>query len=201
MRTKQSGQRLFEPTPGPNRTIVNWSNDCEGEREFYLQARCYHMAAKTLLAKLQPGEDDKTQKAQAAPIVFIYRQALEWYLKATVLGDGSNFLPCRPDPLAVWRTHSLRRLGQLVCQLGKAVGWGKRFSCLGIKNLAQFRAVATEVDSMPPGVHPARYADVWVFSIHMDAILNLLEQASDELAEKWKHAEALAIQAESSGEK
>ena len=53
-----------------------------------------------LLAKLQPGEDDQTQKAQAAPIVFIYRQALEWYLKATVLGDGTT--SCHVDPI-LWR--------------------------------------------------------------------------------------------------
>src|SRR5216684_8640111 len=35
----------------------------------------------------------------------------------------------------------------LVCQIAKTVGRKKQFSCTGIENLRQFRAVLTELDS------------------------------------------------------
>jgi hypothetical protein len=70
----------------------------------------------------------------------MYRKSLELYLKAVIVGEGSNFLAWSPDAQEIFHMTSLRRLGTLVAQIVKRVGWDKRFSCDGIENLGQFRA-------------------------------------------------------------
>jgi hypothetical protein len=198
MKKKPSpASRLFVSNPGPHNTALNWNNG--PEREFPFYARAFHKAAKTLVAN----EDlDRMARSDwdACPVVFLYRHALELHLKALVLGDGSNFLASQPDPASIYRTHSLHRLAQFVCQIVTAVKWEKEFKCEGVEALADFKAVIGELELVDPGSPAFRYPvntegqgsvpshltfSVLEVAAKMDAVLELLDSTTDALAATW----------------
>src|ERR1022692_2044969 len=115
----------------------SWHNG--GDIEIHLYARSLHKAAKTIIETLDPEPNPKTAW-DACPIILLYRQAVELHLK-TLVGEGSNFLPSPIDSITLYKTHSLRWLAQIVCQIIKAVGWEKEFKSDGIATLADFSAV------------------------------------------------------------
>ena len=204
---------LFVSNPGPHNTVLNWHN--VPEREFCFYARAFHTAAKTLVENL---DLDRTPRSDwnACPVVFLYRHALELHLKALVLGDGGKFLASKPDPASIYRTHCLRRLAQVVCEIVKAVGWKGSFTCEGVTGLGDFRAVVNDLDSVDPGSHAFRYPvntagegsvqshltfSVLEFARQMNAILDLLDVTADALAATWDmQTEAAALEAEFHGE-
>ena len=57
-------------------------------------------------------------------------RSIELHLK-TLVDEGSNFLKEGTDPLSLAKTHSLRWLAQIVCQIIKAVRWENEFKCDG----------------------------------------------------------------------
>jgi hypothetical protein len=125
-----------------------------------------------------------------APVILLYRQSLELHLKALV-GEGGNFLKSRTDPISLYRTHSLRWLAQIVCQIIKAIGWESEFTCEGVSSLSAFNALVNEVESLEPIAqavlpsqqHPA--FEVRSFATQMDALLDLLDVTADALAATW----------------
>jgi hypothetical protein len=214
MKKKPShGPRLFVSNPGPYNTVLNWHN--VPEREFCFCARAFHTAAKTLAGALELDSGSFTD-FDACPVVFMYRHAIELHLKALVLGEGRNFLAARPAPAFIYRTHSLTRLAQIVCQIVTAVEWAKDFKCEGVEELADFRAVIEELNSVDPGSHAFRYPvntegqgsvpshlpfSVREFARRMDALLDLLDGTADALAATWDmHVEGLALEGDSGGE-
>jgi hypothetical protein len=212
MPKKTSRTRLFVANPGPYNTALNWNNGPELEFPFY--ARAFHNAAKTLVANVNL---DRMARADwdACPVVFLYRHALELHLKALVLGDGVNFMATRPDSASIYRTHSLHRLVQVVCEIVKSVAWEASFICEGVSSLADFRAVVRELDSLDPGSHAFRYPvntegkgsvprhltfSVVEFARRMDPLLDLLDSTADALAATWDmRTEAAALDAELHG--
>src|SRR5271157_2694172 len=116
--------------------------------DLYLHAQPFHKAAKALAAVFQAG-DHLFAQANASPVVFMYRHALELYLKAIVLGDGGNFLAAKPDPISVGKTHSVSWLAQFVCQIVTSLKWQKEFRCEGVESLADFKAVVESVADDP----------------------------------------------------
>src|ERR1035437_9574294 len=170
MRCSNSGGMLFQnwtvrklskrrtpmkkkPTPddqnqGPHKAVVNRRNVPAGD--LFLYAQSFHKAAKTLAASFQ-ADANPFAEADASAVVFMYRHAVELHLKAMVLGDGGNFLATKPDALSVHKIHSVSWLAQFVCQIVTAVKWEKEFKCEGIENLADFKAVIEELNSVDPG--------------------------------------------------
>jgi hypothetical protein len=171
----------------------SWHNG--GDVEINLYARSLHRAAKTLIATLDLKPNPKTAW-DACPVVLLYRQAVELHLKALV-GEGSNFLKERTDPLTLYKTHALRWLAQIVCQIIKAVRWESEFKCEAVTNLADFSALVSELEALDPvscAVHSSsRRSDGWVphqlqppnvvrFAKKLDGLLNLLDATTDALA-------------------
>lgn len=76
--------------------------------EFYFCAQSFHRAAKSALAAL--ASNPARQDWDIWPVIFLYRQALEFHLKAIVVGPGVHYLPSKPDNAWAYRTRSLRRL-------------------------------------------------------------------------------------------
>jgi hypothetical protein len=184
MRHRPADYERYVPQPGPNRTDETWSSDPEGE--FYSFARQYHIAARRLLSQLEPMQDSLEAKTCSAPVVLAYRKAVVEYLKATILGEGSNFIVSKVHPLTVFNSHSLRWLSQLVRQIVRTVRLEKWFVCEGVTNLRDFRRIMDELDEKADGFYPDRYPNLLAFSWQMDAILNLLDATAAELAEKWE---------------
>src|ERR1035437_5680304 len=99
-----SGSRLPVSNPGPHKAVLNWPN--VPERDLWLYARAFHTAAKTLAGSLQL-DASPFADSDVSPVVFMYRHAVELQLKALVLGEGGNFLATKPDPISIYKTHSV----------------------------------------------------------------------------------------------
>src|ERR1039457_4292184 len=176
----------------------SWHNG--GDIEIGLYARSLHKAAKTLIATLNL-EPNPTTAWDACPAILLYRQSVELHLKALV-GEGSNFLPSPTDPITLYKTHSLRWLAQIGCQIIKAVRWEDEFKCEGIATLADFSAVVNELEALDPvsiAVHSGSRAHddgsvphqlqpptVVQFAKNLDRLLELLDSTADALAAEWE---------------
>jgi len=157
-------------------------------KDLFLYAWSFHKAAKTLAASFQ-ADANSFVEADASAVVFMYRQALELHLKAIVLGEGGEFLPTKPEPISVSKTHSVSWLAQFVCQIISALKWEKEFRCEGIETLSDFKAVIEQVNAVDPGsydfglpVDPKSQASVRDFGGKMDALLELVDSTADALA-------------------
>jgi hypothetical protein len=143
---KKSINRFSKPKARTRDTVENWHNGADVEIHFYAQS--LQKAAKALIEKLEldgkPGAD-----WDVGPILLLYRTAVELHLKA-VVGEGSHFLKTATDHITLYKTHSLRWLAQIVCQIIKKVGWESEFSCEGAPTLADFSALIAEVEGMEP---------------------------------------------------
>jgi hypothetical protein len=208
MPKKTSRSRLFSPTPGP----PNPASKCYSipAEDLFLYARSFHSAAKTLAGSLQLNASPFAG-SDISPVVFMYRHAVELHLKAIVLGDGGNFLSTKPDALSVHKTHSVSWLSQFVSQIITAVKWEKEFKCEGIENLADFKAIIEELNSVDPGSYVFRLPvsaegqdsapdqvklTIRDFARRMDALLELLDSTADALAAEWDLRSEAAIEAD-----
>ena len=160
--------------------------------DLFRYARSFDKAAQALAGSLRGG--DPVSDVDFCPVVFMYRHALELHLKVLVLGEGGDFLATKPDPLSIYKTHSVAWLGQFVCQSVTALKWEPEFRCQGIENLNDFKAVVEGVNSVDPGQSVFRIPgkteakgsfDVWGFARKMDALLELLDSTADGLAAEW----------------
>ena len=97
MAGKALGPRLFIRR-GYNNTVLNWHR--EPEKEFHLYGEAFWNAAKTLL---QNDALDRLPIASfdASVIVYLYRHALELFLKEILIGRGGELIHPRPSPETV----------------------------------------------------------------------------------------------------
>jgi hypothetical protein len=195
MKNKTAARRTKKPNAVRKIDDRSWHNG--GDIEIHFYARSLQKAAKALVEK-RDRENDRTDW-DACPIILLYRQTLELHLKALV-DEGSNFLKERTDPLTLYKTHSLRWLAQIVCQIIKAVKWENEFKCEGVASLADFSALVYELEALDPvscAVQSRnRRPDGWVppqlqppnvvrVAKKLDGLLDLLDMTADALAAKW----------------
>ncbi len=205
---KHRGSPSSKPKPKPRLKTDDRSWHNGGDIEIHLYARSLHKAAKTLIATLDMQPNPKTAW-DASPIVLLYWQAVELHLKALV-DEGSNFLPSPTDPITLYKTHSLRWLAQIVCQIIKAVGWEKEFTSDGAGSLADFSALVNELEALDPvavAVHPGNRrrdgsvpqqlqpTNVVRLAKKLDGLLDLLNATADALAATWDlQAEGISVE-------
>ena len=210
MKKKPSVLRLTKPKAVFQSDERSWHNG--GDIEIGLYARSLQKAAKTLIATLNLKPDPKTAW-DACPAIPLYRQSVELHLKALV-GEGSNFLPSPTDSISLYKTHSLRWLAQIVCQIIKAARWEDEFKCEGIATLADFSAVVNELEALDPvsiAVHSGSRArdgsvphqlqppNVVQFAKKLDGLMDLLDSTADALAAEWDLRSEAPIEREPSG--
>ncbi len=185
--------RRLVSNPGPHAAVPN--NSIDQDRELWLHARSFHAAAKKLAGTLEFGSGAMPD-FDAGPVVFMYRHALELHLKAIVLGDGGNFLATRPDVLSICKTHAISWLAQFACQIVSAADLEHALKCVGVQNLAEFKAVVEKLNDVDPGSNIFRLpvkvkgnrqlaSSVREFAGQMDALLELLDATADALAATW----------------
>lgn len=195
MKKKPPVRRL----PKPKRTLGGderfWHNG--GDIEIGLYARSLQKAAKILLATLDLTPHPATAW-DGCPVVLLYREAVELHLKALV-AEGSNFLPSPTDPISLYKTHSLRWLAQIACQVIRAVRWEDDFKCDAFSSLADFSAVVDELEALEPvslaansgGRHDGSVpqqlqpSNLVQFAEKLDCLLELLDSTADALAAEW----------------
>lgn len=170
MQKRNRYPRRLTPSPGSR----NWRN--VPPQDLFLYAQSFHKAAKKLAEAYESDPGPFTDLA-ACPVVFMYRHALELHLKSIVLGEGGNFLATKPDPLSIYKTHSVAWLAQFVAQIVTALKWEPEFRCLGIENLEDFKTVVESVNS----VDPSSYAFMGVlenFCFSSDHSVSMTDQQS-----------------------
>jgi hypothetical protein len=196
MKKKPPALRFPKPMAVAQPDDRSWHNG--GDVEIMMYARSLHRTATKLVASLDLTPNPKTAW-DACPVIPLYRQSVELYLKALV-DEGGNFLKERTDSITLAKTHPLRWLAQIVCQIIKAVQWESEFKCDGVLSLADFSALVSELEALDPvavAVRPAnRRADSWVpnqllppnvvrFAKRLDALIDLLDATADGIAATW----------------
>jgi hypothetical protein len=196
MNKKLTARRFYKPKLKAGSNHRPWHNGAD--IEIHLYARSLHQSAKKLIGTLDPKPNPKTAW-DATPIILLYRQALELHLKSLV-GEGGNFLKSPTDSITLYKTHSLRWLAQIVCQIIRTVRWEKEFKCEGVSSLADFSALVGEIESLDPvsfvvhsksrarvGSVPDQLqpANVIRLAKKLDGLLDLVAASSDALAATW----------------
>jgi hypothetical protein len=89
---------------------------------------------------------------------------------------------------------------QIVCQIIRAVRWEDEFKCEGSATLADFSAVAHELEALEPVSiaiqsgsrardgsvpHQLQPPNIVQFAKKLDCLLNLLDSTADALAAEW----------------
>jgi hypothetical protein len=194
MKKKTPASRTLQIVSPRRRAGDSWHNGADVEIGLY--ARSLHKSAKLLLENLDRQEHPKTAW-DIGPIITLYRQATELEMKFLV-GEGGRFLASSTDHLTLAKTHSLRWLAQIVCQVIKAVQWEAEFKCEGVSNLTEFTALVAELEAMEPisaaiygertkknlGDAPPQLQKTRVLEISpkLDGLIDLLAATADGLA-------------------
>jgi hypothetical protein len=195
MKKRPPATRFLKPRVRTRGRDKTWHNEADVEIHY---ARSLQTAAKALVEKLEldrkPGND-----WDVCPITLLYRQALELHIKA-VVGEGGNFLASPIDHITLLKTHSLRWLAQIVCQIIKGVRWESEFRCEAVSTLAEFRALVDQLEAREPvscsvhaekrgrpGMIPAQLqrSEVAELLPKLDALVDLLAARTDGLAARW----------------
>ena len=160
-------------------------------KDLFFHARSFHIAAKELAGTLEFSAGPFAE-FDVYPVMFLYRHALELYLKTMVLAEGGNFLATKPDPISISQSHAIPWLAQFVSQIVTALGWEKQFTCDDVQSLADFKALVASLNSADPGMYvfrspvdPRSQMAVQEFVRKMDGLLDLLESTADAIAAEW----------------
>ena len=92
LKERYQSNKLFIASGGLSDVVLNWYGQAIEKLEPY--AKAYHSAARLLIEK---SSSDQLRDIGACPVVFLYRLALELYLKA-ILILGSSILQLEGAP-------------------------------------------------------------------------------------------------------
>jgi hypothetical protein len=197
MTERATEPRLFAKNKGySNNTVLSWHR--KPTEEFRLYGETFWNAAKTLL---QNERLDRFPIASfdASVIVYLYRHALELFLKEILIGRGGELVDPPPSPETVINaSHSLTKLLPDVRRIFAACGWDNTFGSKAAVTFDDFTAIVEEFESTDPKSFNFRYPvkkdlsaaldgpftfSVRQFAATMDEILNTLYGASYSLPE------------------
>lgn len=154
--------KLFDAKSRPHGTVVlNWHGKPEEEFTFFAEA--FHLTAKEAVATLRTDphfglHGSPHKDFRAYPIVFLYRHALELYLKAAILAGGPMVSIRGAGTVAALRkTHSLEALRQDVERIFRAFEWGDDIGLPRLKTLEDFRKVIAELEGVDSRSDAFRY--------------------------------------------
>lgn len=182
---------------------LNFNND--PENDFMVYGDSFHDGARALRDKLkvQIGYSD----ADICPIVFLYRHALELFIKdmliteEKLLGLENKVLPIKKEK--IFSTHTLSKLVPSLKIIFKEVGWEWDFEVNEIKSFKDFKIFVESIDKIDPRSNAFRYPidsnrsaslpqnfgfNVLEFSYMMDKILDLLSGGCLGLKEIWRNS-------------
>lgn len=157
-------KRLFvDSGSSAGSVLLNWHGT--PEQEFPYLAEAYHLTAKEACAELRKdprfGRDGSPMEYfRAYPIIFLYRHALELYMKAVILVASpmlsiKGMAPIDRDTLL--RTHSLDKLRQDLERVFRSYGWKWDLGTDDFRCLADFRKAIAELHDIDKGSYTFRY--------------------------------------------
>jgi len=157
-------KKLFYPKGQPHGTVILNAHGTP-EKEFILLAEAFHLTGKEVVSALRQDQNfgldgDPYKDFRAYPIVFLYRHALELYMKAAIRacapvlslhGKGTINLE------QLNRTHSLDKLRKDLERVFVAFKWSWDMDRPHFKTLEDFRKVINELHSVDSGSYAFRY--------------------------------------------
>ncbi len=158
-------KRLFVKTKSHQHGEVslNWVGTPEHEFTWYGEA--FHKSGKVLVEQLKNNDNFNlhsisTDSFMAVPIVYMYRHAMELYLKGIIIA-GKDILPFRSqekiDLKIILNTHVLKTLLNEVKRIFKAFKYEWDFEINGFRSFSDFCSCIDEFDSVDPKSVAFRY--------------------------------------------
>ena len=170
--------------------------------EFGHYAGAFHDAGKLLVNQL--AESKGYRDLQACPIVFLYRHALELYMKQIIITGNSLLRLSRKKPVLEVKDighDQLSKLVPVIKTIFDAVDWEWELDIEGISSEEEFQKFLEDFEKIDPNSISFRYPtskngkatlpkhfvfDVIDFSKKLDPILNLFDGATTGLEELWQ---------------
>jgi len=157
-------KKLFNTNGNPRGTVLlNWHDTPEEEFTFYVEA--YHIVAKEAVARLQENPQIGLHRSpmdnfRAYPVVFLYRHALELYMKAVILIAApmlkiKNIGEINREKLLT--THSLDTLRLKLEQLFDAYEWEWDLGTPHFRTHEDFCKIISELHEIDKGSDAFRY--------------------------------------------
>jgi hypothetical protein len=140
--------------------VLNWHHT--PEREFSFFAEAFHVVAQEAVAALrQIGvHRDPIGDFRAYPVLFLYRHALELYMKAIIF-TGSPMLAVKGmtevNRQRLLKNHSLDELRQDLERVFQAYGWKWDLGTPHFRSLNDFRKVIAELHEVDAGSYAFQY--------------------------------------------
>ncbi len=182
---------LFQAGHSYGNIVLNFQH--AANREFGFYARAFHKAGQALFERMF--DSNGYNDLEGCPIIFLYRHALELYLKAIVL-HGDVILQVNGKTLLANRTvlqrHSLLPFLPLLKQTFEAVGWNWDLNIEGLHTFEEVEELLRDFDAVDIGSYTFRYpvdtrgnpsvphhfmVHMPTFCKRMDALLESLEGA------------------------
>lgn len=198
MKEQQPKQSLlFQAGTGFDNAVLNFHDRADDEFDFYAQA--FHRSAQSLAKQIlsKSGYND----LDACPIIFLYRHALELYLKAisrlgrTILDLAEHETPITNRELI---GHKLSKFLPILKRIFNHVGWDWNLDMEGLSSFEELEKLLNDFDAIDAGSDTFRYPlnregaasvprhfviNVSEFCQQMDELLNLLDGATMGLRE------------------
>jgi hypothetical protein len=157
-------KKLFDGNSNPSGTVVlNWHDTPEGEFTYFAEA--YHTVAKKTVDDLKKDPrfglyGSPLDDFLAYPVVFLYRHALELYMKAIILIAApmleiKKIAEVNRDKLL--QNHSLDSLRQKLEQVFKAYRWDWDLKTKHFRTIEDFRITISELHTVDKGSDAFRY--------------------------------------------
>jgi hypothetical protein len=195
--------RFFTPNHHHGNVVFNFTPlPIDGLTAFALG---YRQAGRTLATNI--AASNGYADYDGYPILFLYRHALELYLKAVVY-RGARLMGLVSqediDTNRLFERHDLSRLLPAIQAIFRQMGWD--FEGSGLDSYDDFSDFIRSIDSIDPGSYAFRYpvnragaanlpqhfvVNVVEFSQSIEGLLNFLEGAAIGIDENWQ-AEAEA---------
>ena len=160
-------RKLFVTDGRSHGTVIlnlqkSWGRTPEGE--FTHMADAFLDLAKEEVSRLEGlgphGFLAEMDDFRTYPIVFLYRHAIELYLKAIAL-VGSGMLALKDQPeierQQLLKDHDLNKILEHVERVFAVYGWGLDLGNSNFRSVADLRKIIREFQQIDPGSHSFRY--------------------------------------------
>lgn len=147
---------LFRAGHSFSNIVLNFQGAASSE--FGVYARAFHTAGQALFERMF--DKASYNSLEGCPIIFLYRHALELYLKAIVL-HGEVILQMSGKTLLTNRSllqkHSLLPFFPLLKQTFEAVGWTWELDIEGLHTFEEVEELLRDFESVDLGSYTFRY--------------------------------------------
>lgn len=210
MKKKINTQPVFSSSFNHGNVVLNFMGSPKSEYGLY--AGAFHDAGKLLVSKLAASRG--YSDLQACPIVFLYRHALELYMKAVIItGNNISWLSGKKPLIETenLNSHKLSQLVPAIKAIFSAVDWDWDLDIEGVSDDREFQRFLEDFEKTDPGSFSFRYPtttkgdaalpehflfNAIEFARKLDPILDLLDGADLGLKEIWDTAAEATYEAQ-----